>query len=191
MTNGIDQVTFVSNNNPIQRVIPYNFYKQLNVGTSHNYTFNKWNWLESNNSATLFYSKTTSDLENTLPKIEKWTVFLSSNNSFVINKTIKAELNFTYQSPAVAGSYTTNSWYYIDVGVRYTTPNKKLNIALNAMDIFRTNKVTFTQIVNGIKQKSYDYADTQKVRLSLSWNFGKQLKTEKRKQSNEEEKGRL
>lgn len=191
MTNGIDQITFVSKDNPIQKVIPYNFYKQLNIGTSQNYTFNKWSWLESNNSAAFFYSKTTSDLENTLPKIEKWTLFFSSNNSFVISKTIRAELNFTYQSPALAGSYTTNSWYYIDAGVKYISPNKKLNIALNAMDIFRTNKVTFTQIVNGIEQKSYDYADNQKVRLSLTWNFGKSIKVEQRKQSNEEEKERL
>ena len=148
--------------------------------------------MESNNTATIYYSQTTSDLANTLPKIDKWTMSFNSNNSFVLNKekTLRAEFNFTYQSPSVAGSYTLSSFYYFDAGIRYSVLNKKLQIALNAMDIFRTYKQTFTQVVNGIVQKNYEYDDTQKIRLSLTWNFGKQLKTEKREQSNEEEKGR-
>lgn len=193
MTNGFDQVTFVSNENPGQFVIPYNFYKQLNVGIMQNYTFNKFAWFESNNSLSIYYAKTTSDLINTLPRIDNWTVSFNSNNSFILNKskTFRAEFGFTYQSPSVAGSYSLSKFYYFDAGVRYSVLNKKLHIGLNAMDIFRTNRPIFTQVVNGIVQRNNEYDDTQKIRLSLTWNFGKQLKSEKRDQSNEDEKNRV
>jgi hypothetical protein len=193
-TNGIDQVTLVSNDNPVQIVIPYNFFKNLNIGTYQSYTFNKWSWLESNNSLSIYYSKTTPDLANAaLPVISKWMAFFNSNNSFVLNKakTFKAELNFMYLSPSVANSYMASSFYYFDAGFKYSFFNNKLQAAVNFMDIFRTNKSTFTQVVNGVKMESYDYSDTQKVRLSLTWNFGKQLNTNNRKQSNEEEKSRV
>lgn len=193
-TNGFDQVTFVSNENPVQKIIPYNFYKQIKVGITNNYTFNHWNWIESNNMLSLHYAKTTSDLSNaTLPILNKLTLYFVSNNNFVLNhkKNLKAELNFTYQSPSVAGSYTTTAWYYVDMGLVYSIFNRKIQIALNVMDVFKTNKTTFTQVVNGINQKSFDYSDTQKLRLSLTWNFGKQLKTNRREQSNEDEKKRL
>jgi hypothetical protein len=192
-TNGIDEVTLVSNDNTVQKIFPYNFYKKLDFGAVQSYTFNKWSWLESNNSLVFFYSKTTSDLENALlPNIKKWTVQFNSNNSFVLNKakTLKAELNFMYLSPSVAGSYELSSFYYFDAGFKVLFFRNKLQAAVNFMDIFRTNKSTFTQYVNSIKLESYDYSDTQKVRLSLTWNFGKQLKTEKREQSNEEERAR-
>ncbi|MBV7441444.1 TonB-dependent receptor [Weeksellaceae bacterium TAE3-ERU29] len=192
LTNGFDQVTFVSSDNPIQKVIPYNFYKQLNVGTIQYYSFNKWYWLESNNVAIIYYSQTTSDLANTLPKIDQWTMSFNSNNSFVLNneKTLRAELNFTYQSPSVAGSYNLSSYYYFDAGIKYSLLDKKLQIGLTATDIFRTNEQTFTQVVNGIKQQNYDYRDAQKIRLSLVWDFGKSIKVAQREQSNEDEKGR-
>ena len=194
ITNGFDQVTFVSNDNPVQKVIPYNFYKQVKIGTTQSYTFTRWKWLESNNMLNIIYAKTTSDLSNAkIPKLSKLTAYFISNNSFVLNKnkTLKAELSFTYLSPSVAGSYITTSWYYFDAGIRYEVFDKKLQIALNAMDIFRTNKVTFIQTVNNIRQESFDYRDTQKIRLSLTWNFGKTLNRQQRETSNEDEKSRL
>ncbi|MBB6371359.1 TonB-dependent receptor domain-containing protein [Chryseobacterium shigense] len=193
ITNGFDQVTYVSSSNPVQAVIPTNFFKQANWGILESYVLNQWSWWESNNQANIFYSKTISDLTNTLNDIEAWTVSVSSNNSFVLNssKTLRAELGFTYQSPSIANSYKISSFYYFNAGIKLSLLEKKLQIALNAMDIFKTNKMTFTQIVNNIKQENYDYRDTQKIRLSLSWNFGKSLKIQSRKLSNDEEKKRV
>jgi hypothetical protein len=157
-----------------------------------NYVFNKLKWWESNNQFTISYSKTISDIENTVPSISSWALTFNSNNSFVLNKekTLKAELNFNYASPSTAGSYKVSNIYYFDLGVKMAILDKKLQVAINAIDIFRTNKSTFTQIVNGIKQVNYDYPDSQKIRLSLAWNFGKSIKVEKREQSNEQEKNR-
>ncbi|EKB57485.1 outer membrane beta-barrel family protein [Bergeyella zoohelcum] len=192
--NGSDQVTFVSPDDTVQRVIPFNFYKQFALGTVHHYTLKPWKWWESSNMLNVKYVKTTPQLENTsLPILDKITAYFSSNNSFVLNdaKTLRAELGFYYHAPSVAGSYTTTVWYYVDAGIRYSMFDKKLNVSLNGMDIFRTNKVTFTQTVNGIKQENFDYRDSQKIRLSVTYSFGKSFDTKKVNQSNEEEKERL
>jgi hypothetical protein len=192
-TNGFDEVTFVSKNNNVQAVIPYNFYKQNTVGIAENYTLSKWKWLESNNSFNVFYIKTTSNIENTIPKISNWTASYSTNNSIKLNKnnTIKAEINFMYQSPSVAGSYKLSSYYELESGLRFLILAKKINLTINFSDILKSNKQIFTQIVNDIKQENYNYNDTQKIRFSLTYNFGKSFEKEKREQSNEEEKERI
>lgn len=192
LTNGFDEVTYVSPTSISQIVKPYNFYTQKTVGLMENYVFNKIKWWESNNQMTIFYSKTLSEIEESVPGVRSWAFTFNSNNVFILNneKTIKAEFNFTYMSPSIAGSYKLSSIYYFDAGFKFSLLEKKLQVAINAIDIFRTNKSTFTQIVNGIKQKNYDYPDSQKIRLSLTWNFGKSIKVEKREQSNEQEKDR-
>jgi Outer membrane protein beta-barrel family len=193
LTNGFDEVTFVSPTNSIQAVIPYNFYKQKTVGLLESYTFNGLEWLESNNTLSVSYAATTSELAGTVPKISAWTTFFNSNNSFVLNqkKTLKAELSFLYMSPSLAGSYQLSSFYFVDAGVKMYFLDKKLQLGINGLDIFRTNKSTFIQNVNGIKQANFDYPDSQKIRFTLTYNFGKSLEREDRKSSNEDEKERV
>ena len=174
-------------------VIPYNFYKQYSSGILESYSFKKWEIWNSVNEINIFYSKTTSDLVNTLPQISSWTTAFKSNNNLNLNKskTIKAELNYTYQSPSITGSYNLSSFYYFDTGLRMLFAEKKLQLSINIFDIFRTNKLIFLQNINSIDTKSYSYPDSQKIRFSLTYNFGKTLKEEKREQSNEEEKRRV
>jgi outer membrane receptor protein involved in Fe transport len=193
LNNGYDQVTYVSPLSISQIVTPYNFYKQKTVGLMENYVFNKIKWWESMNQMTVFYSKTLSKIEENVPTISNWAFTFNSNNTFSLNKTktIKAELNSNYMSPSVAGSYKVSEIYYFDAGLKLSFLEKKLQVTINTMDVFRTNKSTYTQIVNSIKQKNYDYPDSQKIRLSLIWNFGKAIKVEKREQSNEMEKNRI
>ncbi|WP_185290148.1 outer membrane beta-barrel family protein [Chryseobacterium lactis] len=193
ISNKFDDVTFVNPENNIQHIFPLNFYNKLNYGVLWYYTFDKLHWWESNLHTNLYYSKIFSDIENTIADINRWAISLNVNNSFILNtkKTLKAELNFNYQSPSVAGSYKTSSYYYFDMGVRYTLLNKRVQLGLSVVDLFKTNKQTFTQIVNGIEQRNFDYKDTQKFRLTLSWNFGKTLNREQKEKSNEEEKNRL
>jgi hypothetical protein len=123
--------------------------------------------------------------------IRQWTTSFNSNNSFNISDKVKAELNFTYLSPSVAGSYELSQFYYWDAGLKLLLGHKKVQMALNVLDIFKTYKQTFIQHINGIKTQSYDYNDTQKIRFSLTYHFGKSLKIENREESNKKEVGRL
>ncbi|NAW51881.1 TonB-dependent receptor [Elizabethkingia argentiflava] len=193
LTHGFDQVTYVSAHTISQVVIPSNFYTQKTIGLLENYVFNKVKWWESNNQMTLSYSETLSEIEKIVPSISHWAFTFNSNNAFILNKgkTFRAELNFNYMSPATARSYKISGFYYIDLGMRLSLFAKKLQIAINALDIFKTDKKTFIQVVNGVRQENYDYRDTQKIRISLTYTFSKPLIEKIQQQSNEEEKNRV
>ncbi|WP_117590594.1 TonB-dependent receptor domain-containing protein [Chryseobacterium indologenes] len=193
LTNGFDEVMNVSAGSAIQIVKPINFYTEKSIGWVESYTFNQWKWWESNNQFNLYYSQTTSKTPNVVSNIDGWTFSLKSNNVFNLNKakTIRSELNFFYKSSSVAGSFKVSDFYYFDAGFNFLFLKNKLQTAVNFMDVFRTQKRTFIQYVNGIKQENFDYRDTQKIRLSLTWNFGKSIKGQNKKFSNDEEKKRV
>lgn len=191
--NGYDQVTYVSQNSSVQRVIPNNFYNQINYGFFEGYSFSIKDFWENNSDITIFYSKTKSKIPNIVPSIDKLSSSFNSNNLFVLdkNKKIKASIDFMYQFPSLARSYNLSSYYQLNIGFKSTFLNKKMQLAINIIDILKTNKQTFTQNVNGIRQINFDYSDVRRIRFALTYNFGQNLKIDKRKSSNEEEKRRI
>ena len=192
INNGIDQVTFTNDNQDYQYTTPYNFITIKEIGLSENYTFSKVKGWVSNNGLTLFYNNNKSSLQNIPNDIEGLTVYFSSNNDFTLNtsKTFKAELNFTYQSNSVTNSYKTTSYYRFDTGIKKDFFNKKCQFGIAVTDIFRTSAIKFSNNVNGIYQEKYDYPDTQKIRFSLIYKFGKSIKEDNRQFSNAEEQKR-
>lgn len=191
--NGFDQVTYVEPTNNIQIVKPNNFYNQTSFGLFEGYSFNvKYIW-ENNSNISIFYSKTISNLPDVVPGISGWSSSLNSQNTFILDKAkkYKAEIGFMYQSPTVAGSYDLSSYYDISAGLKVNFLNNKLQVSISAVDIFKTNKQTFTQTVNNIKQENYDYIDVRRVRFSLVYNFGQKFDIVNKQKSNTEEKGRI
>lgn len=193
LTEGIDQVTFISADNTTQIVRPFNFYTSKTIGLMGSYVFNRLKWWESTNQCTIFYTQTNTKNLNVQSGINNSTYSISSNNSFVIQpkSSTRAELNISYQSASVSGSYKLSRFYQVDVGIRRQFFTKKIQLALNAFDVLRTNAYLFTQLVNNIQQQNYDYADLQRIRLSVTYNFGKSFKTERRNLSNEDERSRI
>lgn len=191
MKNAFDEVTFILADGVTQRVTPINFINQLNFGLLDNYTLRKWKFWESNNTLNIFYTKTYSNIEN-IKSLEKVTFSLTSNNSFTLNKrkTISGQLDLNWQTPSIANSYNLSGFFYCDLGVKFLFDNNHLQLGINFLDVFKTNKLIFNQVVNNISQKSYEYQDSQKLRVSLNWNFGKKIKSTNRKLSNEDEKKR-
>lgn len=189
---GIDQITFTHDNQNYQYTTPYNFITIKELGISENYTFSKVKGWQSNNGLTFFYNNNTSSLQNTRKDIKGATVYFSSNNNFTLNslKTFTAELNFTYQSNSLTNSYKTTSYYRFDTGIKKDFLNKKCQFSVAITDIFRTSAIKFRNTVNGIYQEKYDYPDTQKIRFSIIYKFGKAIKEENRQFSNAEEQKR-
>ncbi|GIM52134.1 hypothetical protein CAPN004_11640 [Capnocytophaga cynodegmi] len=79
------------------------------------------------------------------------------------------------------------------MGIKYLAFDKKLTIALNANDIFKTNIMTYTRKIKqqGITESYRQYCDTRYVRLSLTYKFGNsKISVQKREGGNAEERGR-
>jgi hypothetical protein len=194
LTNGIDYITIVSIDSGIQIAKPYNFYTQNSVVLSENYTFSKWKGYENNIGFNLFYTLTSPRSINIVPEISSWTTSFNSYNSFILNKknNIKASLDFVYSSPSILGSYKLRSYYFFDAGIRMSLFEKKLRMAISVVDVFRTNKLRYSQVVNNIKITALDYSNPQSLRFSLSYYFGKSFtKNETINSSNEDEKVRV
>ncbi len=189
---GFDQVTFVETNSIIQRVFPINFYNQLNIGFYQGYSFNVKKVWENNSNISVFYTKTISNSPN-VSGVKAWSGSIKTNNAFVLdkNKRFKAELNFNYQLPSIAGSYELSSFYQLDLGLRGNFLNNKLNLIINGVDVFKTNKQTFSQTVNNIQQENFDYVDIRRIRLTVVYNFGKLFKMNKKSEANKDEKSRI
>lgn len=187
-----DVVTYVDPETIMQIVRPDNFYDQISYGIFDGYSFSINNLWESNNDCTIYYTKTRSSISNIVPSISSWSGNFTSNNMFMLNKEgkYKAEVNFSYQLPSLAGSYHLSSYYQLDLGFRANFLNEKLQISINVTDILKTNKKEFTQVVNSIKQKNFDYPE-RNIRFSLIYSFGKKIKSLTRKSTNDDEIKRL
>ena len=193
LTNGIDYITLVSPDTGIQIAKPSNFYTQNSIVLSENYTFSKWKGYENNIGFNFLYAVTSPKTTTIVPEISNWTASFNSYNSFVLNKkkNIKASLDFVYTSPSVLGSYKLESYYFFDAGIRMSFFKKKMKMAVSIVDIFRTNKLRYSQIVNNIQLTALDYSNPQNVRFSISYYFGKSFEREEKSTSNEEEKNRV
>lgn len=191
--NRFDKITYIDKASITQVVKPRNFYNATGTGLYQEITFNlnkKW---ENTSDLSIYYNMVTSKEPSIVPNTNSWSSSISTNNTFIIDKNRKLRffINFLYQSPSLAGSYKLSDYYQLDCGLRANLFNDKLSLSIIGSDILKTNKLTFTQQVNGIQQKSYDYGDTRKIKIAIVYSFGKTFKLNKRKRINDEEIKRL
>ncbi|MEM6718822.1 MAG: TonB-dependent receptor [Bacteroidota bacterium] len=192
-TDGVDQVTFVSPDSIEQRVIPQNFYNQLDVGVFQWYSFRISNFWNNSVDASVSYTRTNSDISDLVPDVDAWTGSLSTNSTFMLDpdRRYVAELGFKYYLPSIAGSYELSSFYQLNIGFKTHFFNKKLRVSINATDILRTYEQVFTQTVNGIRQENLSYNDVRRVRFALSYSFGEQIRTRRKTKKIKEEQKRI
>lgn len=191
--NNYDQVTYVSTDNYTQVVKPANFYNQTTIGFQQSYSFTVKKWWENSSYLSVFYSQTTSSIPEVVPNISHWSGSFNTQNTFVLDtkRHYKTEFSASYQLPSIAGSYRLSSYAQINVGIKASWIKNTLQASLTVVDIFKTNKQTFTQTVNRITQENLDYADLRRIRVSLTYSFGKQFKIDNKKTSNTDEQQRL
>ncbi|WLD23304.1 TonB-dependent receptor [Flavobacterium dauae] len=191
INNAIDQVTFVNNNNSIQHVKPVNAYDQYTIGLYHMHSFSVGRW-QTYNDVTVFYRESMPQISE-LNKIQVWSGNIKTTNSFILdnNSNYKAELSYMYRLPSIAGSYEISSFSQLNLAFRANFFDKKLLLTIEAIDVLKTNKQTFIQTVNGVKQENYDYPDLRRFNISLVYNFGKKVNLRRNNQISSEEKQRI
>lgn len=191
--NKFDKITYINDSSITQLVKPQNFYNVTGTGLYQEITFNLNRRWENSSDLSIYYNKVTSKEPSVVPNKESWSSSISTNNTFIIDKkrTIRFFINFLYQFPSLAGSYKLSEYYQLDCGFRASILNDKLSFSISGSDILKTNKLTFTQQVNGIQQKSYDYGDTRRLKIAIVYSFGETFKLDRRKRINDEEIKRL
>ncbi|TCD27319.1 TonB-dependent receptor [Pedobacter psychrodurus] len=193
VTNGFNDVDFIDAGTNIQAAKPVNFITGNHYQFSNAITLNVFKWWESINQADVFYNVSNSSIAQTLSNLNGFGAYFSTLNQFVFNpsKTILGEASFWYQFPTVDGLNQNKSQYNLDLGIKALLLNKKIQLAITATDVLKTNRYRFNSLINNIRQEYNNYYDNRQLRVTFRYNFGNEkIKQQDRKPGNEEERKR-
>ncbi len=193
-TDGTDQVTLVDTKTNMQATVWKNYIDDYSIGLTESYNFNLIKWLDSYAQVNLNYLKVKSTIPSTVSSKEGANFFFSINNHIFFNaaKTIIGEVNYWYNASGTDGVYDISSSSCLDLGLKFSFMNKKLDLVCNASDIFKTNIATIKGLSNNIEVQYRNYYFPRNIRFSVVYRFGnKSLKSKQQKLSNEEERQRL
>lgn len=110
---------------------------------------------------------------------------LSSN--FILPKNFTVELSGHYEHAGYWGIIKYDSQWNADLGIKKTFMQGKFIAGLSATDIFNTADFSGTFDVKNIDAYVYNDSDSRTVRLSLSYNFGKNDNNRQRHQNGSED----
>ncbi|TCD12536.1 TonB-dependent receptor [Pedobacter frigidisoli] len=193
ISNGFNDVNFIDASTNIQASKPINFITGYNYQLSNSVLVKPIKGWESSNQFDVFCNVSNSSIEQTLNNLKGFSAYFSTVNQFTLNKskTIMGDVNFWFQFPAVDGLNNNRSQCNLDLGVKTLLFNKKIQIAVNATDILKTNQYRFNSLVNNIRQEYNNYYDSRQLRLTIRYIFGNEkIKQIDRKAGNEEERKR-
>lgn len=193
ITNGYG-VIFTSNpETNTQIVTRENYFKGLNFGLGESYSASFSDWWQSENSLYFLGSKTefTKDFDAT--PSNSLQVDFTTNNTFILSKNTKLQIDFNYSTPFKNGLYEIGYASSFDIGFKQDLLNKTLQIAFLANDIFNTSYLKdFTSVVNGVKQVYSQNESNRFVGLSVIYNFGnKKINVKERNFGNQEDRKRV
>ncbi|WET03565.1 TonB-dependent receptor [Flavobacterium sp. YJ01] len=192
VTNGYG-VLFTSNpETNTQIVTRENYFKNLNYGVGETYSATFAEWWSSENSLYFLGAKTEFIKDINATPSNSLQVDFSTNNTFILGKTTKLQIDFSYSSPFKSGLYEIGYASSFDIGFKQDLFNKTMQIAFLANDIFNTSYLKdFTSVVNGVKQVYIENQSNRFVRLSVVYNFGnKKINVKERAFGNQDEKKR-
>ena len=143
-TDGTDQVTLVDTKTNMQATVWKNYIDDYSIGLTESYNFNLIKWLDSYAQVNLNYLKVKSTIPSTVRSKEGANFFFSINNHIFFNaaKTIIGEVNYWYNASVTDGVYDISSSSCLDLGLKFSFMNKKLDLVCNVSDIFKTNIAT-------------------------------------------------
>lgn len=154
---------------------------------------NQLKWLESNNQFDVFYSISKAKIPQVQNRLNGFGAYFSSLNQIILNasKTVLGDVSFWYQFPSIDGLNKNKSQANLDLGLKILLLQRKIQLSVNASDIFKTNKYRFSSLVNNIMQDYNNYYDSRQLRITIRYNFGNEkMKQTERKAGNEEERRR-
>jgi len=172
--------------------LPVNYFNQNTLGLDLGYNYKPFQWLNSYNSASIYFNKSKSFLTNlTTSEFEGTGLYISTKNSISLNKSkdMYLMINFFQDLPSTEGFIKAYNRASLDIGFRTKLFNKKLNISSMITDLFEQNRNKTLEVYPTYRYNTNIYNDIRKFNISLSYTFGGNAK--KMKKINLEEQDRL
>lgn len=190
--NNYDYLEIISEDSPAFATLYDNYLKVYKFGLTETYYWQPFKWWESNNTANVYYSISKSMNPNTESEIKGFGAYLATGNTLTLNqnKTLRANLNFTYYSPGINGMEHDKTFYTLNVGVTALFFSEKLTLSLQAQDILETGIYKSTSKINGIPYYFEANYDSRSISLSASYKFGN-AKNQKQREVNDVNENRI
>ncbi len=192
-SDGFGEVAVISEDSEEQAYSVQNYYTLYNYGISEHYSFEKFNWWESQNAIYVLGSDVKFDREINTRTRQGLRFYFETNNTIHLNakKSLKAQINYSYSSPYNKNQFKYEERHKLDVSFQYQLLNNNLQFTAGAFDILRLNELGKTAFVNDIRQFYRVYMRDRSVRFSVMYKFGnKKIRVKQRKFGNEEERRR-
>lgn len=166
------------------RNLPYNHF--LGLEASHSFSLTKW-W-RLNHTLSINYKKELTPYHDVTYSIGITQYTISGNQVFSLPKGFSLDLYYRYLSRGGNGLYFSRPYLNVDLGLQKTWLKGKLNTRLNYYDIFDEYEIHFIfrekQIIdNELKH----WFGSNRVALTVSYNFGKSTHKLRQGSKNEEE----
>ncbi|WP_158828674.1 TonB-dependent receptor domain-containing protein [Mucilaginibacter lacusdianchii] len=175
------KVTFITREN----LAVQNAYN-LNISAPFNVT----KWWNSNNNLTGFYLGFKSDALQL--NDGQYAANANSINTFTLNKTVKLEGTFNYQSPLTYGLFHIRSNYGFDGGISKSFAAKKATLKFSVSDLFNTRKQNLTVKQGNLNFNVFQKNETRVARLTLTYNFGNaKIQSRRHNSGASDEQGRV
>jgi len=194
--------------NIVSDAYEFNFYEQndtskININTAKNLgrisnygirffapvTFTKW-W-NANFNLDASYQRYVSYPGNAYLDKGTQDIIFRTTQYFTLSSTLKAELSGKYESPSFYGVNQYKSYYNMDAGISQQLFDKRGSLRLSATDIFNTLRDRSHTDYNGLNMTGTDKIESQVVRLTFTYRFGKSLKTISHRTGADEELKRI
>lgn len=169
-------------------------FKESNVDDQVSYSatavvpLQPFKWWTVNANFTAFYQEFSTIINNENVIKEATTGMAQIGNTFMLPKDFKLELNGDYRSNTVWGLYSIDAQWGIDVAVKKSFMDKKLEASLSFSDIFRTRRFEGSASFQGNVNEISQYFGQQSVGVSLRYRFskGEEFKSNQRNTNLEE-----
>lgn len=118
---------------------------------------------------------------------------LNSTNIFTLPRNWKAELTLSYESANQFALWRKLPYYWVSVSLNRAILKDRGHLRLVFDDVFRTQRLRNTSSYGVVNFNNQGYRDSQRVKVALSFNFGKKTVKAARQTDlgNETEKGRM
>lgn len=193
INNGFAQVIITHpDSSYIHTTTMLNFIRSYRYGISESASFQPFPWWESSLQLNGYYTRVNSNLSY-IRGLDGWGLFGETNNTFYFNedKSLSGALGFWYQFPEVDHFGRSNTYYNLDMGLQLLTLQKKLSIALNFSDVFKSSASKVYTVVDQIRNTYTDFQLNSQIRLSATWSFGnREYKRKDLNTGNEAERNR-
>ncbi|EMR01313.1 outer membrane beta-barrel protein [Cesiribacter andamanensis] len=146
---------------------------------------------ESNNTLLVSYNEFNAVVDGA-PVINSRTFYmLQSSHTVMLPLGLRLEVNGVYQGPGAYALYRVDPRWWVHLGLKKTFLDDKLDLSLNANDIFKTQRLKIAADVGEGNVSDFDqYFRAQSLGLTLRYRFSKGTKIEERRRNTLDELNR-